>query len=232
MKNLDGIIKKIDKQINNKDKIREQAIKISRDIIIKSRKAIQLIHRNSLEGAEKYIKESIIRLDELYKITKDHPELFYAGYVENAAQECAEANCLFNIEKGKELPDPDEIKTSYNSYLMGLCDVVGELRRSALNLILEGETSKANDYLIYMDKIYDAIMTFDYPSGLIPIKRKQDVLRNLIDKTRGELAIACFEQRIDEKTSEICGLIDNINDKKKLKNRQKEAMDIDIDKVW
>jgi len=232
MKNLDGIIKKIDKQINNKDKIREQAIKISRDIIIKSRKAIQLIHRNSLEGAEKYIKESTIKLDELYKITKDHPELFYAGYVENAAQECAEANCLFNIEKGKELPDPDEIKTSYSSYLMGLCDVVGELRRSALNLILEGETSKANDYLIYMDKIYDAIMTFDYPSALVPIKRKQDVLRTLIDKTRGELAIASFEQRIDEKTSEICGLIDKINDRKKLKNRQKETMDIDIDKVW
>lgn len=232
MKNLDSIIKKIDKQINNKDKIREQALKSSREIIIKCRKAIQLIHRDSIETAEKYIIESTTKLDGLYKITKDHPELFYAGFVENAAQECTEANCLYNIIIGKNLPDPDEINTTYSSYLMGLCDVVGELRRSALNLILEGETSKANKYLVYMDKIYDAIMTFDYPSGLIPIKRKQDVLRTLIDKTRGELAIANFEQRIDDRTNEICELLDNINDKKKLKNRQREVMDIDIDKVW
>lgn len=232
MKNLDNIIKKIDKQINNKDKIREQALKISREIIIRCRKAIQLIHRNLMDESQKYIKESSSKLAELYKLTKDHPDLYYSGFVENAAQEYAEAHCLFNIEKGTDLPDPDNLKTSYSSYLMGLCDVVGELRRAALDFILEGETTKANQYLVYMDKIYDSIMTFDYPSGLIPIKRKQDVLRTLIDKTRGELAIAGFEQRIDERTSEICGLLENFHDRKKSTNKHKEAMDIDIDKVW
>jgi len=232
MKNLDNIIKKIDKQINNKDKIREEALKISREIIINCRKAIQLIHRNLMDESQKYIKESSLKLAELYKLTKEYPDLYYSGFVENAAQEYAEANCLFNIEKGLDLPDPDNLKTTYSSYLMGLCDVVGELRRAALDFILTGETTKANQYLVYMDKIYDSIMTFDYPSGLIPIKRRQDILRTLIDKTRGELAIAGFEQRIDERTSEICGLLENFYERKKSNNKHKESMDIDIDKVW
>ncbi len=232
MKNLNNIIKKIDKHIDKKDKIREQALKSSRDIIIGCRKAIQLIHRDSIPDAKNYIKEASAKLADLYNLTKDYPDLFHAGFVENAAQECVEAYCLLNIKSGKELPDPDDIKTTYSSYLMGLCDVVGELRRGALDFILDGETTKANEYLNYMDKIYDAIMSLDYPSGLIPIKRKQDILRSLIDKTRGELAIASFEQRIDDRTHDICGLLDKINEEKKVKSRKKEAMDIDIDKVW
>jgi len=232
MKNLNNIIKKIDKHIDKKDKIREQALKSSRDIIIGCRKAIQCIHRDSVKEAQNYIKEASAKLVDLYNFTKEHPDIFHAGFVENAAQECVEAHCLLNIKIGKELPDPDDIKTTYSSYLLGLCDVVGELRRGALDFILEGETSKANEYLTYMDKIYDAVMSLDYPSGLIPIKRKQDILRSLIDKTRGELAIASFEQRIDDRTHDISRLLDKINEEKKVKNRKKETMDIDIDKVW
>ena len=217
MKNLNNIIKKIDKHIDKKDKIREQALKSSRDIIIGCRKAIQLIHRDLIQDAKNKIKAASAKLADLYNLTKDYPDLFHAGFVENAAQECVEAYCLLNIKSGKELPDPDDIKTTYSSYLLGLCDVVGELRRGALDFILEGETTKANEYLNYMDKIYDAIMSLDYPSGLIPIKRKQDILRSLIDKTRGELAIASFEQRIDDRTHDICGLLDKITELSNLK---------------
>jgi len=232
MKNLDGIIGKIDKHINEKDKIREQALRSSRDIIIGCRKAIQFLHRDLIEDAESYIKQASDKLTDLYDLTRDYPDLFHAGFVENAAQELVEAHCLYNIMLGEELPDPDTIQTTYSSYLLGLCDVVGELRRGALDFILEGEASKANEYLNHMDKIYDAIMSLDYPSGLIPIKRKQDVVRGLIEKTRGELAVASCERRIEDRTHEFRGLLDKINEKKKVKEKKKDTMDIDIDKVW
>ena len=90
--------------------------------------------------------------------------------------------------KGEDLPDPDSIQTTSSAYLLGLCDVVGELRRGALDFMLEGNTVKAEEYLGYMDRIYDAIMSFDYPSSLVPVKKKQDMVRGLIEKTRGELA--------------------------------------------
>jgi translin len=131
----------------------------------------------------------------------------------------------------EELPDPDELNTTYTSYLLGLCDVVGELRRGALDSILEGESSKANKYLEYMDKIYDAIMKLDYPSGLVPIKRKQDMVRSLIEKTRGELAVAVCERKIEDKTDEIRLLLDRIDEEKK-EVKKKDKMDIDVDKVW
>jgi len=232
MKNLDGIIEKIDMHINEKDKIREQALRSSRDIIIGCRKAIQFLHRDLIEDAESYIKQASDKLTDLYDLTRDYPDLFHAGFVENAAQELVEAHCLYNIMLGEELPDPDTIQTTYSSYLLGLCDVVGELRRGALDFILEGEASKANEYLNHMDKIYDAIMSLDYPSGLIPIKRKQDVVRGLIEKTRGELAVASCERRIEDRTHEFRGLLDKINEKKKVKEKKKDTMDIDIDKVW
>ena len=134
--------------------------------------------------------------------------------------------------KSEDLPDPDKIQTTYSSYLLGLCDVVGELRRGALDSIMKGSTNKANEYLKYMDEIYNAIMNFDYPSGLIPIKRKQDMVRNLIEKTRGELAVASCGQRIDERTNEFRGLIDQLNHDKKMDKKKKNSVDIDVDKVW
>jgi translin len=235
MKNLDGIIEKIDHHIGEKEKIREDALKHSRDIIICCRRGIQQLHREHREEAETYINQASAKLTQLYEITRSYPELFHTGFVENAAQEYVELSCLFNIMNGNDLPDPDTIQTTYSAYLLGLCDVVGELRRAALDFMLEGSTGKANEYLQYMDQIYDAIMSFDYPSSLVPIKKKQDMVRSLIEKTRGELVVSSCERRIHEKTHEFHGILDQVNGEKTEKKKKPvkgEEEDIDIDKVW
>ncbi len=232
MRNLDNIIEKIDRHIENKDKVREKALKTSREIIIGCRKAIQKLHRGSIEEAEKNIKKASSEIIKLYDLTRDFPDIFHAGYVENASQEYVEAFCFYNILHGEDLPDPDELKTTYSSYLLGLCDVVGELRRGALDSVMSGDNKKASSYLEHMDNIYDAIINFDYPSSLIPIKRKQDMVRNLIEKTRGELAVASCERRIDDRTHEFYGVLDKINENKKEKKKKEKDLDIDIDKVW
>ncbi|MCU0851401.1 MAG: RNA-binding protein [Candidatus Thermoplasmatota archaeon] len=235
MKNLDGIIEKIENHIDEKEKIREDALKASRDIIIFCRKGIQQLHRNQMEEAESYMKQASTRLAQLYEITMGHADVFHTGFVENAAQEYVEIQCLYNIMKGEDLPDPDAIQTTYSAYLLGLCDVVGELRRGALDFMLEGNTQKANEYLGYMDRIYDAIMSFDYPSALVPIKKKQDMVRSLIEKTRGELVVSSCEQRIHDRTHEFHGLLDQVTEERsnrKKKTEDTEDEDIDIDKVW
>lgn len=235
MKNLDGIIEKIENHIGEKEKIREDALKASRDIIIWCRKGIQQLHRNQMAEAESFINQAAAKLTQLYEITKDHADVFHSGYVENAAQEYVEIQCLYHIMKGMDLPDPDSIHTTYNAYLLGLCDVVGELRRGALDFMLEGDTSKANEYLGHMDRIYDAIMSFDYPSALVPIKKKQDMVRNLIEKTRGELVVSSCERRIHEKAHEFHGLLDQATEEKNTRRKptdETDEEDIDIDKVW
>jgi len=232
MKNLDNIVDKIEKSIDDKDKIREKALRSSRDIIIGCRKAIQQIHQGLMKEANNNIKKSSGKLSNLYDLTKGHPDLYHAGFVENAAQELVEAHCLYNIMRGKDLPDPDKIQTTYSAYLLGLCDVIGELRRSALNYIREGNDPKANECLDMMEKIYDAIIRFDYPSALVPIRRKQDIARGLVERTRGDLAIASCERRIEYRTDEFRGILDEINGGKKEGKNKKKDTDLDIDRVW
>jgi len=234
MRNLEGIIKKIDDHINEKDKVREKALRSSRDIIIHCRKAIQLLHTSHVKEADQLIQQASTKLISLNNDTESFPDIFHAGYVENAAQEFVEARCFYNIMTNQELPDPDELQTTYSAYLLGLCDVVGELRRGALDFILEGDTDKAYEYLGYMDMLYDAIMQFDYPSSLIPVKKKQDVARSLIEKTRGELAVASCERRIDDRTNEFRGLLDRVNHQSSSKKQGKTGKidDLDVDKVW
>ena len=235
MKNLDGIIEKIDQRIGEKEKIREEALKTSRDIIISCRRGIQQLHRDQMPEAEEYIRQASAKLVHLFDVTKDHPDIYHAGFVENAAQEYVEIHCLYNIMKGEDLPDPDSIQTTSSAYLLGLCDVVGELRRGALDFMLVGNTAKAGEYLEYMDRIYDAIMSFDYPSSLVPVKKKQDMVRGLIEKTRGELVVSSCERRIHDKTHEFHGILDQVNGERynrKKKTDETEDTDIDIDKVW
>ncbi|KYK33595.1 MAG: RNA-binding protein [Thermoplasmatales archaeon SG8-52-3] len=234
MKNLNNIVDKIEKSIDDKDKIREKALRLSREIIINCRKSIQSIHQNLMKDAKSNIKKASDKLEVLYGITKEHPDLYHAGFVENAAQELVEAHCLYNIMNGKDLPDPDEIKTTYSSYLLGLCDLVGELRRTALDSIRKGKAKKADENLNMMEEIYDVIIRFDYPSGLIPIKKKQDMVRGLIERTRGELAVASCERRIEYHTGEFRGMLDRVSEnKKKTKDIKKDSEnDLDIDGVW
>jgi len=232
MKNLNKIVNKIEKSIDNKDKIREQALRSSREIIVGCRKAIQCIHQDLMKDAKSNIKKASAQLKELYSLTEKHPDLYHAGFVENAAQELVEAQCLYNIMNDKDLPDPDELQTTYSSYLMGLCDLVGELRRTALDSIRLGEAKKADDYLNMMEEIYGVIIRFDYPSGLIPIKKKQDMVRGLIERTRGELAVASCERRIEYHTDEFRGMLDKIKENKKKIESKKKDNDLDIDDIW
>ena len=85
MDNLEGIIDKIEEQINNKDLAREKAFRFSRTIIITCRKAIQRIHQGQIKEAEKLIKKASASLAELYDSTRDYPDLFNAGFVESDA---------------------------------------------------------------------------------------------------------------------------------------------------
>jgi len=54
-----------------------------------------------------------------------------------------------------------------------------------------------------MEEIYDQLMRFDHPSAIVPIRRKQDVARTLIEKTRGEIAVATRGKILEESISKL-----------------------------
>ena len=227
MKNLEEIIDKIEKRITEKEEIREKTIHFSRNIVLNCRKAIQKIHNGKFKEAASILEDTEIILRDLSEGVKDHPDLLYTGYVENASQEFVEALSFLAIMEDNVLPDPDEIPVSYIAYLQGLCDLIGELRRKTLSSIIDGEPDIK--YLVMMEDIYNAIIRFDYPSALIPIKRKQDIARSLIEKTRGEIAVAHSEYKMERQMEEFKTFLEEAMENKKKAGGKSE---LDIDRIW
>ena len=227
MDNLGDIAQKIEMQLNEKDQLREVTLKTCRDIIRMSRKCIRSIHNSEMDQAAELAANAVDLTTNLKKSIQDHPDLLTAGYMENASQELAEAHLLLAIECKEPLPLPEDIGVTYTSFLLGLGDVVGELRRKAIILLKEGKINEVESILQFMENITDQLMEFDYPSGLVPIKRKQDVAKKLLEQMRGDFVMFKknkeFEEKIDIVLARLCT---------KGKKEGKEDFGLDVDSVW
>ena len=220
MKNFDEIVEKIEEKLNEKDDLREKTLKKCRDIIRESRRSIKSIHSGDMETARENFERARNILNEIKEEIKEHPDILTAGYMENAMQEVAECAIFLAIVEGENLPLPDELGVSYTSYLMGMADVVGELRRKGVYTLKNGKIEEVEEILELMEEICDKMMEFDYPSGLIPIKRKQDVMKKILEKMRGEVAIL-------KKSKELESKIEAIIQRMRKKENKEGAMDID-----
>jgi len=201
MKNLDDVIEEIESRLDEKDEVRELTIKSSRTIARLSGSAIQGMHRGlDVDTQLQETREEILKLRSLLK---DHPDLYHTGIVENAMQEACEAFLVHSILEGEGLPSPKDIGVTDTAYLLGLGDVVGELRRFSLEHLRRGDIKLASAFLEKMERILDALMRFDYPTALVALKRKQDVARSLIEKTRGEVAVAARSQELADKLDAV-----------------------------
>jgi translin len=155
--------------------------------------------REKVDDQVKELKDEVSRLSGLLV---EHPDIANAGYVEAAYQEYAEVAILMAILEEADVPSPDELGIGNAPYLLGLADVVGELRRFALDELKEGKVEKADHHLDKMEDIFTALMRFDYPDAILPIRRKQDIVRSLLEKTRGEVAVATSTRRLHVKLEE------------------------------
>lgn len=203
MKNLDEIIGDIEGRLDEKDEVRELAIKSSRTIARLSGSAIQGMHRG--EDVASVLRDTQEEIQKLKSLLGGHPDLFHGGFVENAMQEASECFLVHAILDSDRLPWPKELGVTDTAYLLGLGDSVGELRRFALEGMRRGDVAGAWRFLEKMERILDALMRFDYPTGIVALRRKQDIARGLIEKTRGELAVAARSQELAQKLDAVRG---------------------------
>lgn len=226
MDNLGDIADRIEERLNEKDGLREATLKQCRDIIRYSRKCISLLHNDAVdEGADMATRAHDINAS-LREDIKEHPDIRTAGYMENASQELAEAHLFLAIYRDNNLPFPEELGISYTSYLLGLGDVVGELRRWAVNRLRDGDVGEVEHLLQQMETICDHLMEFDYPSGLVPIKRKQDVAKKILEQLRGEVVMYKKNKAVEEKMELLL---------RHLQQRQggsDDDFDLDVNSVW
>lgn len=231
MRNLEEVTDALVAHFDGADAAREKALAASREVIRASGSAVKACHRGGdpashLEAAS----EAARRMREA---AAGRPELESAGYVESALAELAEARFVLAARDGESLPTPEELEVTPAAYVLGLGDLVGELRRFALDALVEGDADAARERLDQMEDVYAALMRFDYPSALVDVRRKQDTARRLLERTRGEVAVAASGKSLEMKMQKLKDLLDEIEEEGKERPKKAKANeDLDIDAVW
>jgi translin len=195
---------------NGVDSARENAIKSGREISKKSSAIVRKLHSQGAKDVDILLKE-LEEIRSKYKTLKSslkrYPELYHSNMVENFIQEYVEATVMLNLIKYNlnlnRLPDPDKLGVRYSTYLLGLSDVIGEVRRCTLDAIRAQNLDEAGRFMDLMEQLFDVIINLNYPDGVLPLRRKQDVARALIEKTRGQLAFAVSEYSLKENISDL-----------------------------
>jgi translin len=201
MQNLGEIAQRIQGSLEEKDTVREIAIKSSRAIIRMSSAVVHGMHKG--QDGEALLVEAIEEAHKLRSVLLEHLDIWYSGIVQDALQEVAEAAVLNAIVHHQQLPDPESLGMPDSSYLMGMADTIGELRRFSLEALRQGNTSAAEAYLDIMEELFLVIMGFDYPDALVSIRRKQDIARSVLEKTRGDVSVAVSGERLQARLAEL-----------------------------
>ncbi len=169
--NLESIRKEMEKA----DKVREIVIREARKIIKTSKTAIGEIHRDELSKAENTLSIMKKDLEELKETVKKNSRLEFEGIFKVAIQEYVEALSLLEfVKSGKIMPYTDEYLDPEN-YLMGLCDLSGELVRKAINSCLKENYQMAVKIRKTLDELYVEMSKFEFRNG--ELRRKYDGIK-------------------------------------------------------
>ena len=175
--------------------IREQSLKLSREIIRNSAISIRASHRSEFEQARTYLVTAEQKIESIIDICKDAPEIHHSRFIQDAQKEYVEASLTLAFLTNTSLPEIGNFSISPAAYLNGLCESVGELRRFILDQLRQKRTLDYERLLGLMDDIYTLLASVDYPDAITNnLRRNTDIARSIMEKTRGDLTTASINQ--------------------------------------
>jgi translin len=197
---LSEILKPLREEIDDDDTVREKTLPLARESVRKCSEAIKLVHRGKFEDAKTLIYEASKIIEETELEMKKSDFISKTRNLDVAYQELTEASNLLSIIEKERFTPPKEHNIPVRAYLTGLADTVGELRRASLDLLRSDGLEHAEKLLAFMEEILEELQTFDYPNALVPdLRRKCDVARGLIERTRGDLTRAVGQSKLISK---------------------------------
>lgn len=201
---IDQLTDKAHQDFETRHQVRENALKLTRLLTRKSAHAIRAIHRGEKEIADELMDAARDIVRELKKSVEPDPEIYYSGYTQDALKEYVEARLTINMITDLPLPLPEEMGIEYATYLKGLAETIGELRRRCLDILRQGYSDDAERLLELMDEIYSLLVTLDYPDAITHgLRRQTDLVRGIIERTRADLTLSLREQRLQQALKEF-----------------------------
>jgi len=179
---------------------REKALAASRRSIRCSANAIRAIHRGELDHAHALMDESREAIRSGAEAVREaHPEVYYAGFLQDAQKEYAEARVTEAIVTGAEIPSPDDLGVELAPFLNGMAESIGEGRRAILDLLRRGVVAESERILSLMEDVYHVLVSMDFPDAVTAnLRRSTDVARSIMERTRGDLSVALIQRNLQE----------------------------------
>ena len=138
-----------------------------------------------------------------------HPDLFFAGYTQDAIKEYCEACLTVAMIKGEALPTPQELEAEPPAYLNGLTETLGELRRRCLDLLRPGYSAEVERLLALMDDVFTQLVTMDYPDAITDgLRRRTDLARGIIERTRADITVSFRQNELEIKLDRLSELLE------------------------
>lgn len=177
--------------------IRDRAIAEGRHLVRLSANSIRATHRGEPEEAEALLAEARARLAALAADLAPYPAIYWAGYVQDAAKEVAEAAITLAVVGGRPVPGPEALGVEDAAWLNGLAEAASELRRQVLDRLRGNDLPRAEALLAAMDEVYAALVTIDFPDAITGgLRRSTDQLRAVLERTRGDVTVAAVQDRL------------------------------------
>jgi translin len=198
MHKIDAIAERIRNSFDLRTTARESALSKARQLTRHCANAIRAIHREDREKALVNLNQAQCLVKELKQNLQEYPDIYYAGYTQDALKEYAEASIVYGLTDTGFLPEPEELELEYSTYLKGLAEAVGELRRRCLDILRNGHSDEVERLLNYMDDIYIVLTTMDYPEAITGgLRRWTDIARSIIEHTRGDITISVRQGQLE-----------------------------------
>ncbi len=189
---------------------RERALAHSRQITRYSANSIRATHRGDFKEARNLIDRASELRSQIEAERHDHPAVYFGGYVEDALKEYVEAHATLAFAEGSELPTMGDLDVGPAVYMNGLAESIGEMRRLVLDLLRGDEFARCESYLEIMDEVYSVLVTLDYPDSVTRgLRRTTDVMRGVIERTRGDITVALRQRRLENQLEELNRKLDS-----------------------
>jgi translin len=199
MDRLDEIADQINQTFEARNNARDKALTQTRSLTRYCAHAIRAIHRDERQLSQENLASARQLVEALHAGLSDFPELYYAGYTQDALKEYAEATIVYALLTDADLPAPEELGLDHATYLQGLAEAAGELRRRCLDILRNGHSQEAERLLRHMDDIYAVLVTMDYPDAITRgLRRLTDLVRGVTERTRGDMTVSLRQERLEE----------------------------------
>jgi translin len=204
MNTLDQIAEEIRHSFDARTAARDLALAQTRLLTRHCAQAIRAIHRDEISLAQEHLREARALVDTLRNDLEEYPDLYFAGYTQDALKEFVEANLVFALIHESGLPDPEELGVEASTFMQGLAEAAGELRRRCLDQLRQGNSAEAIRLLNLMDDIFTQLITMDYPDAVTGgLRRLTDIARSILERTRGDLAISLRQEQLEQKLQRL-----------------------------